>query len=30
MPEPKDRSEPFDIEFEEKGPAGRSTPTAAR
>ena len=30
MPEPKDRSEPFDIEFEQKGPAGPSTPTAAR
>jgi mannose-6-phosphate isomerase-like protein (cupin superfamily) len=30
MPEPKDRSEPFDIEFEQKGPAGPSTPTTAR
>ena len=30
MPEPKDRSEPFDIEFEQKGPAGSSIPTAAR
>jgi len=30
MPEPKGRSEPFDIEFEQKSPAGPSTPTAAR
>jgi mannose-6-phosphate isomerase-like protein (cupin superfamily) len=30
MPEPKDRSEPFDIEFEQRGPAGPSNPTAAR
>lgn len=30
IPEPKDRSEPFDIEYEKKGAAGPSTPTTQR